>query len=37
MKVISKNVEKLQSDLRWSLRELKKPLKNPFRKRANTS
>lgn len=27
MKVISKNVEKLQSDLRWSLRELKKPLK----------
>lgn len=27
MNVISKNVEKLQSDLRWSLRELKKPLK----------
>lgn len=27
MKVISKNVEKRQSDLRWSLRELKKPLK----------
>lgn len=27
MKVVSKNVEKQQSDLRWSLRELKKPLK----------
>lgn len=27
MKVISKNVEKRQSDLRWSLREVKKPLK----------
>ena len=27
MKVVSKSVEELQSDLRWSLRELKKPLK----------
>ena len=25
MKVVSKSVEKLQSDLRWSLRELNEP------------
>lgn len=36
MKVVSKSVEELQSDLRWSLRELKRPLKNPFWKIANT-
>lgn len=37
MKVISKNVEKRQSDLRWSLRELKKTFeKIPLGKRANT-